>query len=137
MVRDYAAEFGGAAPLTTRVADSSTSLRILDASGRLVGCEADRDLPWDLLEELWEVEAHPEEGGWLYLRVAITSDGEAVDRAYDHWPTWQRADDRHEAAAPIGELRQEMARRAPQWRPDWMPLLDEAVMFAPPWSVES
>ncbi|MBB6173860.1 hypothetical protein HNR23_003920 [Nocardiopsis mwathae] len=128
-VRGCAVAADGVATLTATVTGRGSSMGVQDASGRMVDAGFDM---FRLLDRLRGAEAHPERGRWFYLRVAVTPEGEVVERAYDHWPWWEPADNRFNATAPVGCLREEMARRAPEWCPEWTPLLDEEVLYSPP-----
>ncbi|MFJ9418918.1 NUDIX hydrolase [Streptomyces sp. NPDC101227] len=83
-----------------------------------------------LLDDLRRADAagDAEAGRWLYLRVQITGDADAVtvDRAHDHLPGWWGARYGTAEARP-DTLAREMASRAPRWRPDWARLLDEDI----------
>ena len=79
-----------------------------------------------LAKRLREAEAHPEQGRWIWLRVALTAGGVRLERAYDHLPVWW-------AGTPEGlwlrDLASEMEQRAPAWRPRWTDLLDPGVAW--------
>jgi hypothetical protein len=70
--------------------------------------------------------AAPGAGRWLFLRLETWAVGVDVRRAYDHRPDWWPL-----SSGPPGpaDLRTELARRAPEWRPGWEPLLDPARAY--------
>ncbi|WP_285789213.1 hypothetical protein [Micromonospora sp. NBRC 101691] len=79
-----------------------------------------------LTRALRTAETHPEEGRWFFLRLTTTPEGHAVERRYDSWPDWYPSPryDMH-----LGDLRTELDRRAPRYRPSWAPLLDPEVAW--------
>jgi len=61
--------------------------------------------------------------------VQTTPTAILVERRYDSWPKWW-ADDG--VSGPWRtNLHEEMADRAPQWRPAWIRLLDPEVAYRP------
>jgi len=83
----------------------------------------------DLLRSLRRAESDPRYGRWLFVRVQTTATEILVERRYDSWPKWW-ADDG--VSGPWRtNLQEEMAGRAPQWRPSWVRLLDPEVAFRP------
>ncbi|PDP84448.1 hypothetical protein CQJ94_27635 [Glycomyces fuscus] len=79
--------------------------------------------PNELLEAWREEEAHPERGRWLCARIHRRGGRTVVERAYDRLPAWQGPVAWDEGG--LAALRGETAARAPGWRPEWTPLLDE------------
>ena len=81
----------------------------------------------DLVRRLWEAEADPRHGHWIYLRLETTRDGYAIERRYDSWPDWMPDDG---ISGPwLDHLRLETGRRDPAFRPLWTALLDPDVVF--------
>ncbi|GIF18237.1 hypothetical protein BJ973_008800 [Actinoplanes tereljensis] len=82
-----------------------------------------------LIRALRRAEGDPRYGRWLFLRVSTSADSVQVSRRYDSWPSWW-ADDG--VSGPWRtNLQEEMDGRAPQWRPEWVRLLDPSVAFRP------
>ncbi|GAA2605808.1 hypothetical protein [Paractinoplanes durhamensis] len=83
----------------------------------------------DLVRALRRAESDPRYGRWLFLRLETTGDGLRVERRYDTWPEWWPDDG---VTGPWRtNLQEEMDGRAPDWRPDWVRLLDPSVAFRP------
>ncbi|MEV7230214.1 hypothetical protein AB0M79_24825 [Polymorphospora sp. NPDC051019] len=81
----------------------------------------------DLARKLWEAEADPAHGHWIFLRLEVSADDHTVERHYDSWPGWMRSDG---ITGPwLDDLRIEMDRRAPRFRPAWAVLLDPEVAY--------
>ncbi|WP_017625352.1 hypothetical protein [Nocardiopsis chromatogenes] len=128
-----AAEHGSELTFTVSCERGAMSFpRLVDASGHTL------DEPWQdglLPLRLRQAETHPEHGAWYFLRVKATAAHSTVERAYDHWPEWGR----RSGTLPGGmtpprlpDLKDEMAARSPQWRPEWARLLDDEVPYNPP-----
>jgi hypothetical protein len=81
---------------------------------------------------LHRAEAHPEHGSWFFLRAHATPTAVEIDRAYDSWPSWAGERFGINPGAPIATVAAEMERRDPQWRPEWVRLLAEEVVYGPP-----
>ncbi|CAL9517984.1 hypothetical protein SUDANB121_03795 [Nocardiopsis dassonvillei] len=126
-LRGLAADHGGEVTYTVSIGERSASPSLVDADGsRVDGFRFPSDF------ELHRAEAHPEHGRWFFLRVRATPESAEVDRAYDHWPGWAGERFAVGGGVPIGDVAAEMARRDPAWRPDWVWLLDEEVVYDPP-----
>ncbi|MDT0304313.1 hypothetical protein [Streptomonospora wellingtoniae] len=138
-VREQARRNGGSARLTVHAAGRAMSMGSDDDSNALSRQILERS--WAVLPsrpgrmpglfELRRQEAHPAQGSWSFLRVQASREGVDIERVYDHWPSWWQpsyGDD----VAPIGDLREEMARRAPQWHPTWARLLHDDIPYNPP-----
>ncbi|MFF5229655.1 MBL fold metallo-hydrolase [Dactylosporangium sp. NPDC000521] len=80
----------------------------------------------DLVTALREADADPDSGRWLYLRVDVTGPSATVQRAYDHVPDWWRPP-YPSVGVPLLLLREEIAGRTEQWRPQWTALLDASL----------
>ncbi|WP_306365769.1 hypothetical protein [Nocardiopsis sp. CC223A] len=126
-LRALAADHGGAVTYTVSMGELSASPSLTAADGsrpyvplRLPGFELRR------------AEAHPEHGRWFFLRARATPEAVEVDRAYDHWPAWAGESFAIGGGVPVGDVAAEMDRRDPEWRPDWVWLLDEEVVYDPP-----
>lgn len=83
-----------------------------------------RELPEEeaLWRALFEAEAHPEHGGWLYARLEVTERDHRLRRAYDHWPTWwnEHASGPAENGLIAYSFVSWLRKRAPRWQPDWV-----------------
>ncbi|WP_435107952.1 hypothetical protein [Nocardiopsis synnemataformans] len=127
LLRGLAAEHGGEVIYTITGGNSLSQSRLVDAEGNRIQEEPRGHHDY----ELRQAEGHPEHGMWFFLRARATPDAVEVDRAYDHRPEWST-----ESALGIGvwvgDVAAEMARRAPEWRPDWVWLLDEEIPYEPP-----
>ncbi|MFI0779427.1 hypothetical protein [Streptomyces sp. NPDC021212] len=133
-MRERIPEGGGGAVVTAAFTEMSTQGALRDLEGKRMeggGIEL-----FDLVEDLREIEADAESGRYPYLRVIVTPDETIVDRAYDHWPDWAGSGFLGDAA-PVGDLRGEMARRAERWRPEWTRRLDDEVPYSPEHAGES
>lgn len=88
-----------------------------------------------LAARLRDAEAHPENGRWIWLDIALAgtpsrklfsrnafSRGQVLlTRAYDHLPDWWPGPPE---GLFLGDLRVKMRQRTPPWRPAWTALLD-------------
>ncbi|MFE3459619.1 hypothetical protein ACFXKD_18920 [Nocardiopsis aegyptia] len=135
-LRSLAAERGGELTFTVACERGAMSFpELVDASGEALEPPwEDRMLPW----RLRGAEAHPEHGSWYFLRAVATAADVVVERAYDHWPAWGwRSGHFPDRMFPprLSDLRDEMAARAPRWRPEWVRLLDDETRYDPPTDV--
>ncbi|BCJ64247.1 hypothetical protein GCM10009779_70990 [Polymorphospora rubra] len=81
----------------------------------------------ELAKRLWEAEADPAHGHWIFLRLEVSTDGHTVERHYDSWPDWMKFDG---ISGPWpDDLRIEMDRRAAAFRPAWSVLLDPGLTY--------
>jgi hypothetical protein len=74
-----------------------------------------------LVRRLWEADADPVHGRWIFLRLETTATRFAIERRYDSWPAWMPQDP--SLGPSPSSLRREMDRRAPGYRPPWAMLL--------------
>ncbi|MFE6303532.1 hypothetical protein [Nocardiopsis sp. NPDC057823] len=126
-LRALAADHGGAVTYTVSMGEWSASPSLTAADGSWL------DVPPGLPDfTLRRAEAHPEHGRWFFLRVRATPEAVEVDRAYDHWPEWAGERFAIGGGVPVGDVAAEMERRDPRWRPDWVWLLNEEVVYDPP-----
>jgi hypothetical protein len=79
-----------------------------------------------LVRRLWEADADPAHGRWIFMRLETTATRFTIERRYDTWPHWMPQEPRL-GPAP-GALRREMARRSPAYRPGWSLLLGPRLM---------
>jgi hypothetical protein len=78
----------------------------------------------DLVEAVHEADAGHGRGRWLYLRIDVTGPEPTVDPVYDHVPTWWQVP---YTLVNLALLREELAARSGEWRPDWAALLDKSL----------
>lgn len=71
----------------------------------------------NVLTQLYNEETNERSGGWLFARVRFNGVQVHLDRAFDGQPLWSSH------APTLEELRAEMDRRDPAWRPAWSLLL--------------
>lgn len=126
-MRDAAGRHGGTLTYTALCEDRASTMSLYDGAGERVG---DPDMPTKV-NELRRLEGHPEHGSWFFLRVHADPEGVTVERAYDHYPAWWRSSG-FMSTPSIGSLRAEMDRRAPEWWPHWVWLLDDEIPQHPP-----
>ncbi|WP_370010379.1 hypothetical protein UIS43_14905 [Nocardiopsis sp. LDBS0036] len=127
LLRGLAAEHGGEVTYTITGGNSQSQSTLVDAGGNRIQQEPrghhDYELRW--------VEGHPEHGTWFFLRARATPDAVEVDRAYDHRPEWS-TESALGVGVWVGDVAAEMAGRTPEWRPEWVWLLDEETAYDPP-----
>ncbi|MBR8740616.1 hypothetical protein [Nocardiopsis sp. MG754419] len=126
-LRGLAAEHGGAVTHTITCGERVSGSSLEDSEGRQIRADGDSDRD---AFELRGSERHPERGAWFFLRLRAGTEEVVVDRAYDHFPAWSGIG--FASTPSIGDLRVEMDRRSPEWRPDWVWLLDEEIPHDPP-----
>ncbi|GAA1467740.1 hypothetical protein NE857_30960 [Nocardiopsis exhalans] len=126
-VRGAADRHGGTLTYTALCVERASSMSLHNGAGERV---SDSDMPTDVFD-LRGLERHPERGSWFFLRVHASPEGVAVERAYDHYPAWWRSSG-FMSTPGIGSLRAEMDRRATEWWPHWVWLLDDEIPQHPP-----
>ncbi|PDP85428.1 hypothetical protein CQJ94_21860 [Glycomyces fuscus] len=126
-LRGLAAEHGGEVIYTITGGNSQSQSTLADAGGNRIPVQPRGHHD----HELRRAEGHPEHGMWFFLRARATPDAVEVDRAYDHRPGWS-TESALGVGVWVGDVAAEMARRTPEWRPDWTWLLDEETAYDPP-----
>ncbi len=126
-LRGLAAEHGGEVVYTITGGNSQSQSTLVDAGGNRIQEEPRGHHD----HELRRAEGHPEHGMWFFLRARATPDAVEVDRAYDHRPEWS-TESALGVGVWVGDLAAEMASRTPEWRPEWVWLLEEDIACDPP-----
>lgn len=83
-----------------------------------------------VVRQVWEADADPRHGHWLFLRLETTATDFTVERRYDSWPSWMPS--RPYSGPSISDVRNEMDARADEFRPAWVRLLAAETVFSGP-----